>query len=198
MRSPFERVARLSSWQVHAIGLAICLTFGGVWYAAGLTPLSQARAAREAQQQELTVKREALDHLARVQAGWKLSLDRAHAETTPIPLRPTEAILDQVAALSRAAASVGLTLDEVKPGQPATKERFTTLPVRMSGTGAFPGIVSFFHEVRRSFPDTGIVGFDLHSEPEHPDKPAVFTIDLLWYAAKLPAAPAQAAPARNK
>jgi Tfp pilus assembly protein PilO len=198
MRSLFERAARMQHWQINALGAATCSGLLALWYLAGFSPLSEARAARRVQDLELTEKREAVEHHARVQAGWKASLEHASSEGPQVRLRPATDVLDQVAALSRAAAEAGLTLDEVKPGQAVGKERFATLPLHMSGTGAFPGFEAFLHRVRTSFPDTGVVAFEIKGEPEHADKPASFSVDLRWYASKLPAQPAQTAPAPQK
>lgn len=185
MGTRLDRLVKMDSWQINAIGLVACAALGALWYAAGFTPLSEARAAREAQQRGLDVKREDAAHLVRMEQAHQLSLERIKADANKgaVTLEPVEQLLTRIGVFSRAAAEAGLTLDEIKPGAPIARERFTVLPIHLSGTGTFPGCAGFLHGLRSRFPDTGVIGLELHGEPEQSEKPARFVLELAWYAA---------------
>ena len=187
MRRLVQRLSTLESWQVNALGLAACAALAGLWYVAGYSPLSQARADRQGLEQELDQKRDTVAHLVKMRLAHEESLDRIRQEQarSGVPrLQPADQLLDRISAISRAAATAGLTLDEIKPGTPVVRERFTVVPIHLAGTGSFPGCELFLHTLRTTFPDTGLTGLDLRGEPEQADKPGRFVLDLAWYAAR--------------
>ncbi len=200
MRAVLTRLSALASWQINALGALACAALLALWYFAGFTPLAQANAAREAQEADLAAKRATAAHLVEMREAHKKSLKRIQEDTQArsIAFKPLEQSLDRINELSKAASAVGLTLDEVKPGQPAARARCSVLPIHLSGSGSYPGIVSLLHDLRSRFPDTGVKGFELKGGPQNPEKPARFTLDLVWYAAKLSTPPAQTEPAPKK
>ena len=203
MGASSHRLAKLEPWQINAMGLLATVALAGLWYAAGYSPLSEARAARDGVRLDLQEKREALDHLNKVRLAYEQSLERIRDEAKrgSLELRPVGQLLDRISALSKAAAMAGMTLDEIKPGTPIPRERFTVLPIHLAGTGTFPGCASFLHGLRADFPDTGVVGMDLRGEPEQTDKPARFVLDLAWYASRAAStgtSPTQTDPAATK
>ncbi len=189
MAGLLDKLITLRSWQISAMGMCACAGLAVLWYVAGYSPLAEARAAHQAMEQDLATKRDDLAHINQLQVAHKKSLERMEAEARGrVSLQPQEKLLDRLSELSRSAAKMGLTLDETKPGAPSPRERFTVVPIHLSGKGAFPGIAAFLHDLRSTCPDTGVVAFNLRGEPEQTDKPAMFVLDLAWYAAK-PAAP---------
>lgn len=188
-----SRIEKLAEWQVDALGVAVCAAVVAVWYFAGYTPLAEARAERVATKELAAAKGEELEHLERMGRGHQESLKRTKAvrESMAVKLESPEQLLSRVSMLSRAAADSGLVLDEIKPGTVTLHERFSTVPIRMSGTGTYAAGAEFLHGLRGAFPDIGMVGMDLRGEPEQVEKPSKFVFSLVWYAA-LPGRPAQA------
>ena len=111
MGASSHRLAKLEPWQINAMGLLATVALAGLWYAAGYSPLSEARAARDGVRLDLQEKREALDHLNKVRLAYEQSLERIRDEAKrgSLELRPVGQLLDRISALSKAAAMAGMT-----------------------------------------------------------------------------------------
>lgn len=188
-----SRIEKLAEWQLDALGVAACAAVAAVWYFAGFVPLAESRAESRAAAEQASAKTEELDHLQKMGRGHQDSLKRTKAarESMAVKLESPEQLLNRVSLLSKAAAEAGLVLDEIKPGTVTLHERFSTVPIRMSGTGGYAAAAGFLHGLRSEFPDLGVVGMDLRGEPEQMDKPPKLVFNLVWFAA-LPGRPAQA------
>jgi Tfp pilus assembly protein PilO len=188
-----SRIGKLAEWQLDALGAALCTAVAAAWYFAGYAPLAEAKAQRVAVAEEARAKTEELEHLWKMGRGHRESLTRTRLarESMAVRLDSPEQLLQRVSSLSKAAAETGLVLDEIKPGTLTLHERFSTVPIRMSGIGGYTAAAEFLHGLRGAFPDLGVVGMDLRGEPEQVDKPPRFVFSLVWYAA-LPSRPMQA------
>lgn len=195
--SPRFREAPL--WQVDAAGLGACAILALVWYFAGLQPISEARASRDTLEAQLAEREDAVTSLYQDRSGRQTEINELEAQLdrAAVQMKPAEHVNTRVQELNRLAAGfpdgdggapdLRLRVDEIQPGAPKVLSRYTTVPIRLAGRGSYAACTRFLHDLKRQFPDTGIVGFELRSEPDSPDKPPYFSFNLLWYAA--PAAP---------
>ena len=173
-----------SLWQVDAAGLAICAACAGAWYMLGVAPLSEARATRETLVEEREFRRA---RLAETDGKKKLHEERLAALQEQIqaertPLEPADHINSRLKSVTELAARCRLRIDEIRPGSAAVLEHYTGVAIRVSGEGSYAAVTMFLHEVKTRYRDLGVTGFDLRGEPQAIDKPALFTVDLLWYA----------------
>lgn len=183
---------RLSLWQIDAIGLAVCALLAGVWYLAGVEPLSQARAARASLDASLAEKSAEADHVRSVKADTErlLASIRTQIQEDAVQLQSVDALTHRVADLTQLARGHALRLDEIKPGAAVSGSRFTVIPIRVTGGGTYVGCVAFLTTLHEKYPDVGLSSMDLRGEPDMPERGARFTFDLVWYAAP-PAAAAK-------
>jgi hypothetical protein len=178
-------VGRMTLWQIDAVGAAACVLLGGLWYVAGVGPLAQARAEHREMSKTLAQKQEEAAKLASDEREFARALARVNAEMEKVTIRllPADQINSRLGALTGLAQQAGLTLNEIKPGAPGPAAQFTPVPIRISGTGSFGGVAAFLHLLRERFPDTGVARFDLRGDPEGIDRPAGYSVDMVWYAA---------------
>lgn len=189
-------IAKLKLWQIDAAGATTCALLGLLWYMAGLQPLQDACAAREALQtqvqerttqlEDATTKRE---HFEKLVAATQNQIDHAR-----VKLLEVEHLNTRVGELNKLAKDQNLRVDEIKPGLAAALPHYTTVPIRIAGAGTFGACVSFLRELRAKYPDTGVSAFEIKGEPESPDKTPTFGFSLVWYATP----PAQTAPSAKK
>jgi Tfp pilus assembly protein PilO len=196
IRTIAQRFPALPLWQIDTIGLGVCAALAGLWYCAGVHPVSEAAASREVLQTELAERDAKLDGLMASRAAHQRLATKLsdQIEAGSVQLKPVEHVNARIAELNALAVRHGLRIDEVRPGAPATLPRFITVPIRLAGTGNYAECSQFLHTLRSDLRDMGVAGFELRGEPEAPDKPPSFAFTLLWYAA--PAAP-PARPARK-
>jgi hypothetical protein len=191
--SAFRRIARrlpsVPIWQIDAAGAAACAALGALWYFAGLQPVSEAAASREALTIELSARDSTLDGLFQARSTHQRIADKLSRdiESGSVKLRPAEHVNARIAELNTLAARHHLRIDEVRPGAPATLSRYVTVPIRLAGAGTYAQCSGFLHALRGDLRDMGVAGFELRGEPEAPDKPPTFAFTLVWYAA--PASP---------
>ena len=188
-----QSIALRPLWQIDALGAAVVCLAAGLWYFAGLQPLSDARAAREELEQKVTMQQEVAQERTRLAETQERQLKKIKEDiaTSSINLLAVEKINSHVSELTRAAGDSGLRVDEIKPSQPVALTRFTTVPIRLSGGGDYRSVTGFFRTLRRSHRDTGITGFKLQSQGAAgvPDSPELrFEVDLVWYAGPRPKA----------
>jgi Tfp pilus assembly protein PilO len=171
-------------WHLDAAGVAACAVIAAGWYMGGVAPL------RDAKQARLTLETELADHTSqqkqlletkRRQEEQLLSL-RDKIEKAATRLEPAAVINSRIRQLTELAESFGLRLDEVRPGDIATLEHYTGVPIRIAGQGSYEQVARFLHGLHHTFKDIGVTGLDLRGEPEAPDKPPTFAVQLLWYA----------------
>jgi Tfp pilus assembly protein PilO len=189
-----ERLPSLALWQIDAAGVAVCAGLGAIWYFCGLQPVSQASASREvltAQLAECDAKLDGLMNARNHHARLADSLSH-DIEASSVQLSAVGHLNARIADLNALASKHHLRIDEVRPAAPIALPRYVTVPIRLAGTGSYAECAGFLHALRGELRDMGVSGFELHGEPEAPDKPANFAFSLVWYAA--PAAPPARAP----
>jgi Tfp pilus assembly protein PilO len=181
-----KKVAGLQLWQIDAAGAVMVCAFAGIWYVAGLRPLNEARAAREAMETELSLEQSVAQDKAKLIVTQERILQKVGNDlaSTALRIQDPDQINQHVSALERAAARAGLRVDEIKPSAAVSMSRFTTVPIRISGVGEFGAVTSFFKALRADYRDTGVTGFNLKiQDGDQGPGELRFELDLVWYAA---------------
>ncbi len=172
---------------VHAAGAALALS---VIVVAALTvagPLWAARASARERSIALAEARDRSDTARAQSAAVRLRAAelKARVAKDTVTLRPLAALNEQLGVLTRLAEDAGLSLQQVVPGQTAAGARFSTVPVKATGSGTYPGLAAFFHTLHALEPTTAVTAFELRAGaagPETAAPVAAFTLDLLWHA----------------
>jgi Tfp pilus assembly protein PilO len=171
--------------RLDAAGAAIAVAMTAAFYTLGVEPLRSARAANDAARQGVAAAQSTLDR-ARTELR---DLERRLAEVrramaaAPLRLESTARMNTRVAEFNTLASARGLELDEVRPGAPSAGPWFTEVPIRIAGSGPYASCLFFLHALAVQFPDTGVASIELRGDPTTDDTPAIFTFDLVWYAA---------------
>lgn len=174
-----------SMWRYDAAGVALCAVLTGVFYVAGLEPLERIRAAEAAGRdaaEAVGMKADAARAQLRA-AEMKLAQVRRAIAASPLRLAGSDHLNSRVAELSRLARENGLEIDEIRPGTPVGETWFTRVPIRIAGNGPYRACLLFLHRLHETFPDTGLSAIELRGDPSPADTPALFTFDLVWFAA---------------
>ncbi len=171
--------------RLDAAGAGACAALTALFYFAGVAPLERRQAADRAGQERLcAAEREAEAGRADL-AGLERRLESLRRETEASPLRldRIDRMNARMADLNRLAGENGLEIDELKPGPPENAPWFTRVPLRIAGSGPYRACVLFLHRLNREFPDMGATAIELRGDPSPDDTPALFTFDLVWFAA---------------
>ena len=174
-----------NEWRLDSIGLAIFVALTGLAYLLEFEPAMRDREAVRAHSIELADKRQTISHLqanihtVRGQIGALQS-----AQARELKLQTPSAINDRLSVLSTMAADKGLLVEAVEPGDASAAVRYSTIPIRISGRGRYPQFVTFIHAIRAELPDTSITDLSMSGGGTGA---ASFTLNLLWYAAPVPA-----------
>lgn len=178
---------------IHMAGSVVALLMLIGAGAAGVRPLVAHRVAAHELSAAMMQARDRSD-AARAQLGTvrerAAMLNRdlaAHA----VQLRPATALNEQLGAVTALAQRAGLRVQQVSPGKAGAGARYTTVPVRVTGSGTYPAVASFLAALHEHEPTTAVAGVTIHGEgggtgPVSPAagsaRAAAFTLDLVWYA----------------
>lgn len=188
MNKPTTLAGRLLT--IDACGMGAVLALGAGAYFFGAAPIINARA-------EIDGRRQGLEEQARNAAGqeslivgeqMKLAdLGKQLAEMQ-IELFPPTDINKRLRRITEICAAAQLTVQQLDPGQPrpgggGDLGKFSIVPIRLAGVGAFDGIAGFMHQLLdREFPDVEVRSLNL-TAPADGQTEAAFAVDLRWYAA---------------
>lgn len=180
--------------RIDAIGCAVCAALAGLWYFAGVHPLSEARAARESARTLLCDRDAQIAELYASRSAFQKSLRdmQERLNTGQVQLQPPEQVNTRIDQLTQLAAACNLRVDQIKPESPTVLAKYTTIQIRLEGAGSWADAARFLHRLKEKHPDNGITGFELRGEPEASDKVPHFAFSLIWYA-QPPARPAHPA-----
>jgi len=88
-----------------------------------------------------------------------------------------------IAELTDRAGKSAINIEDISPGKPVHSLRFDVVPIKVAGAGTYRTCALFIHNLRKTFPDTGVASFSLSGNPSDPTEPAKFQFDLEWFAA---------------
>ena len=180
-------------WRIDVGGLGVCAALTLVMYVLAVEPLLAHRADMVDRQRELDVKnREASKlFLSLTSLKRELAIVQQTLADSPLRLQPTSAVNQRLALITSMAGEHELTLDEIKPGRPASGTHYDTVPIVLSGTGTYRTCAAFMHRLHQTFADVGVSAFTVSGQPANPEAPATFRLSLAWFAAPVGRAPAQ-------
>jgi len=114
----------------------------------------------------------------------RLGVMQAQLDANPVKLSAVEDLNQRLSDFVRLADEVGLALDQVEPGAPFRSPKFTTVPIKVSGTGTYAGLATFFEKLHSTRVDTSIEAFSINVASGDGDATkARFALQVVWYAA---------------
>jgi hypothetical protein len=178
-----------------AAGLALAVAGLGLWPMLDrLGEIDRARA-------ELAQVQAQNDEQALAVRSSAAGLERARARLAneSIVLRPAGELNTHVRRLTELAAAQGLKLDQINPGAPQRGPRYTSVPLKLGGTGTYGQVERFLRALRSEHPDTAVIAFQI-TQPLAEPVPAgaskseklaqgasvasaQFMLDMAWFAA---------------
>ncbi|HET6251690.1 MAG TPA: type 4a pilus biogenesis protein PilO [Tepidisphaeraceae bacterium] len=174
----------LQTWQIYGIGGLACaaVTFCAWNFIAG-PALARHQHGRD-------LKIEMLDrHRQLPKLSAQLTVTRRQAtavhemvEQTHVALQPTTALNQRLAQIESLAGGCGVSLDEVRPGDGIACSHYQSVPIRLSGSAAYPACAEFLQRLHATFPDVGVKSMDLAAANSAKTSGATFRVELIWYA----------------
>lgn len=99
-------------------------------------------------------------------------------ESASVRLVSVDARNSRLAEITSLAAGLGLSVDELSPGEPQRGELFSRVPIDMKGRASFPDFARFIHQLHGEFLDTDVSSFRIARSGGD----AVYTVRLVWHA----------------
>lgn len=185
-----ERVLTLTCRQIDAIGVGACVVALAAGFIVVVKPITVQRQELAALHEELRSAEMAAGQVRSEQQ--RLNDDLAGVQSrlnaVPVHLEPVEEQNMRIARIVELASDSGITIHESRSGTLHEGLRFSSVPIEVSGSGAYPACAQFLHRVYRELPDVEVVRMELRSDPSDPRAPASFSFCFTWYAAAKSAA----------
>ncbi len=109
---------------------------------------------------------------------------RGRLDTLAIVLDAPDQLATRQDEISRVFSEAGLALNQLSVGTVARGELVDVIPLRLSGTGAFPDVVATMHAVREVFPDMAVTVFQIGSTGGAGGEGVGFSFDISWYVGR--------------
>lgn len=180
-----SHAARWKLRQIDAIGLVICIAAAVPFCFARVNPLLRSTGQAAEQGDRLAGLREQAERLSRSARAHtdRLAGLQEVLQHENVTLQPARQINRRLALLTGLAATAGLEVDEVLPGQAERCQDYQAIPISVRGTGGYPTCVAFLSKLMGRFRDMSVESFELSGQPQKPGEPAGFHLSLCWYAA---------------
>lgn len=173
-------------WPVYLIGAVVCAVITITIWATVIGPSLRQQQQRAAQIRDLGARR----HKAAALQANLAATERKQAEiekataATRLLLDPSTLINSHMVRITQEAGACGLTIDQVQPGKTSQTPFYTTVELRIAGSGAFPDVTRFLHHLNENCPDLSIRAMSLSTAAGNAlSPPAGFQMDLIWFAA---------------
>jgi len=184
-----KAISVLSPRAIDGLGAAALVCVLGVAYWVGVHPALDSRAVAERQRHTLlaeTATAEAASQELRTARETLAALTAQAARFTP--LEPALRINSRLTRLSDLAQSAEITIGQLTPSAatPEPAKRFTSVPIKVSGSGGFANCVNFLSALQEAHRDIKVSAITLTiAEPASENQAARLdmTLDLVWYAA---------------
>lgn len=174
-------------WRIYAAGAAVCAAMTAGVYLFGVRPAARKHEEAQSRHQELNDrKRQAAALVGQLTSSRAqlAAVNQALVRQT-LQLQPSNTLNHRISRLNELAEASGLTIDEIRSGQPEDGPDYLTLPILIAGNGTYPACARFLHKLRVTFPDMAVRSFETTNNSASPDSPAAtFQFDLAWHAAK--------------
>ena len=167
-------------WAVHVAGalLLVGATVGA--YVGLVEPAHRSRSERESRAQQAA--QDGAD-LRALQDG-TLAMERVSRTLEgrlidTVELRGIEHLNRHMASVSELMEASRLRVTKLDPGDANALPRYTLVPIRVAGEGAFGDVLAFLHAMHTSLQDTEVRAFAVHSNAGSTD--VGFEFALAWY-----------------
>ncbi len=177
----------LASWQIDVMAMAAMLAIAAGAYYFELAPAMEAREERAHNAAELTDAREKSVDLEMAAAAVREKLHGVKQSVAQsVKLEPAAQINARVAKLTELAAGNSLQVDAIEPGAGAASGsgRYDTIPIRLSGRGAYKDLTKYLRALHETMPDTGVGLLELTSADN--GSSATFVMMLQWHTIHTP------------
>lgn len=172
---------------IDALGLAIGALATAAVFFLGIQPMIDHRHHLQAQRETLAQEQERAEELSRTaqQLRANLQATRRAAERNPMRLASIRALNARLSEMTELGTATGLKIERIQPGQRHRGDHYHTVPIKLTGQGAFGANTRFLHRLHESFPDVAIASLSLSGRPDRAssDEAPQFDLTLLWYAA---------------
>jgi Tfp pilus assembly protein PilO len=185
MKPAAEQTRNAESWKVDAGGIGALAALTALAYFLGAAPLLSRHEAVRQQQAELAAAGESRHDAT-------LTLDTVQRELaqveqqlagSPLHLESPQALNQRLALLTELATESGARLDDVQPSRASDGLYYGSLPIHVSGSGAYPTFAALLRRVRERCPDMGISTFDVFGTAQDAEGRSKFNFELVWYVA---------------
>ncbi len=109
---------------------------------------------------------------------------RARLEQLAIVLDAPDQLASRQDEISRVFHEAGLTINQLSVGTVERGELLDVIPLRLSGSGAFPAVVATMHTVREVFPDMAVTLFQIGAAGGGEKRGVGFSFDIAWYVGR--------------
>lgn len=116
---------------------------------------------------------------------------QAQIAASPLQVQTPDALNQRLADLATLCNACKLNVDGIRPGAHLQANRFTVVPIEISGRGSYCDCGTFIHLLHERLPDMSLCRFKLSGNPQDPAATGDFDLRLYWLAS-LPAGPATA------
>ncbi|MGH7130762.1 MAG: hypothetical protein ACREJO_02320 [Phycisphaerales bacterium] len=174
-------------FRVDAAGVSVLLLASGLAYALAVYPYVQRSERAEALRLELEQARDSMEKARESQKAADLRLAEllGKKSAAPLVLEPVSRLNDRMTRLAELARSpaAGLKLQETAASAPNADVRCTTVPLKLTGSGTYVGVSAFLAQLHQEFRDLRVMSLKVSGNPGKDDVTAVFSVELVWYAA---------------
>lgn len=172
------------TWQITAAGLGVCLALTAAVYAVGIHPQFARQVEAENARRTLIQKENEAVALVNKLTGLKRQLAEVEQEleASPLRLQPTSGINQRISEMAKLAEENHLKINQVQPSKPEAGKYYSTVPIRLAGSGKFTDVVTFLNRLHSDFKDVGVSSWSVSGEPATPGAKADFSFSLSWFA----------------
>jgi len=175
----------LSEWRMDSIGVAVFVALTGLAYVLQFEPAMRDREALRLGTETLADKREQIGKLQSTMHNMNGQIASLQtALDSELKLLPPSQINDRLSSVSTLAADHGLIVEAIEPGETSSAQRFSTIPIRITGRGTYPQLAKFIHALRSELPDISVT--DISISGGGTGVAATVSLNLLWYAGPAP------------
>lgn len=171
---------------VHGAGVGVVIAATLGIYLGVAAPALRAKSEQAARTQQAAADAQDLRVLEdNTQALERLSRTLESRLLETVELRSVDQLNRQVASVSELVEQENLHLTKVDPGEPVVTPRYTLVPIRVAGQGAFSDVVAFLNHLHGNHKDTEVRAFAVHVDERAPADVVAFELSLGWYAVQV-------------
>lgn len=166
---------------IDRVGIAVAVAISAVGYFGGIRPVVAHEAARLLTERDVEGKQRRLealrDQVAKTESGVRGLESRVSAFRSSFEASPR--VNERIGELAQLADVLGVSVESIRPGQPAEGNGFTIQPISISGTGDAGDIARFLSRLREVFPDMGARTFAVTGQTTGASS---LSAEFVWFA----------------